>query len=295
MSSTTSVQAVQAVLAVLDPQHPRGFRFADADEPQLSVLDLAATRGDGVFETFGVRFGQPQAIDPHLTRFARSAASLDLAEPAAEIWHTALVAVAEQLASVPFAVIKIVLSRGIEGAAGPTGWLHGRPAPDHSKAQSEGIDVVLLDRGYRHDVATTAPWLLQGAKTLSYAVNTAALREAGRRGADDAIFVSSDGYVLEAPTSTVLIRRGSRLITPDLGLPILAGTTQASAFEFALSIGLETGFERPEAADLDGADGIWLLSSVRLAAPVRSLDGRSIVVDRELTASLVRHLAERTR
>ncbi len=54
----------------------------------------------------------------------------------------------------------------------------------------------MLDRGYRHDAERTSPWLLAGAKTLSYAVNRAMLREAARRGADDAIFVSSDGYVL---------------------------------------------------------------------------------------------------
>ncbi|MEY2849351.1 MAG: hypothetical protein RI885_2018 [Actinomycetota bacterium] len=289
MSSRTPAD----VLAILDPRHPQGFDFADPGRPALSVLDLAATRGDGVFETFGVRSGHPQALEAHLARFERSAASLDLRTPPLDLWRRAVLAVGGRLAADDFAVIKIVLSRGIEGADEPTGWLHGRIAPDHSIARTDGIDVAVLDRGYRHDVSSTSPWLLQGAKTLSYAVNTAALREAVRRGADDAIFISSDGVVLEGPTSTVLLRRGDHLLTPDLGLPILDGTTQGSVFEFATSRGLTTGFSHPTVADLEHADGVWLLSSVRLAAPVRSLDGRPIPVDREFTDALVAHLFER--
>jgi 4-amino-4-deoxychorismate lyase len=281
------------VLAVLDRRHPRGFDFADSGRPVLSVHDLAATRGDGVFETFGVRAGHPQALNAHLARFVRSAASLDLPEPALELWRRAVLAVAERLAGVEFSVIKIVLSRGVEGSGEPTGWLSGRPAPDHSVARRRGIDVVVLDRGYRHDVAATSPWLLQGAKTLSYAVNTAALREAARRGADDAVFRSSDGVVLEAPTSTILLRHGDTITTPDLGLPILAGTTQDSAFDFARSVGLKTSFSLPRVAELENADGVWLLSSVRLAAPVRSVDGRPIRVDEQFTGALVQHLWDR--
>ncbi len=278
---------------MIDRTRAEGFSLRDPEQPLLTVLDLAATRGDGVFETFGVRRGSPQALDAHLARFAASAASLDLPGPSLELWRTAVVATAERLATVDFAVIKIVLSRGVEGSGEPTGWLYGRVAPDHTATRSAGIDIVVLDRGYRSDVAATSPWLLQGAKTLSYAVNTAALREAARRGADDAVFSSSDGLVLEAPTSTVLLRRGDTLVTPDTGLPILAGTTQASAFEFARSIGLETSFAHPSIADLENSDGVWLLSSVRLAAPVRSVDGRPVTIDREFTDALVSHLLER--
>ena len=44
--------------------------------------------------------------------------------------------------------------------------------------------------------------------------DSAAVREAQRRGADDVIFVSSDGMLLEGPTSTLVIRRGDELATP---------------------------------------------------------------------------------
>ena len=44
-----------------------------------------------------------------------------------------------------------------------------------------------------------APWLLGGAKTLSYAVNMASQRWAQSIGAQDVLWVSADGFALEAP------------------------------------------------------------------------------------------------
>jgi len=42
---------------------------ADVAAPQLSVLDLGATRGDGIFETISLGNGHLQALEPHLARF----------------------------------------------------------------------------------------------------------------------------------------------------------------------------------------------------------------------------------
>lgn len=67
------------------PGTSEGARLIDADpgQPHLSVLDVAATRGDGVFETISVGAGHPQALEAHLDRFARSARMLDLPTPTA--------------------------------------------------------------------------------------------------------------------------------------------------------------------------------------------------------------------
>ena len=76
---------------------------------------------------------------------------------------------------------------------------------------------MTLARGLPAEGTTDMPWLLAGAKTLSYAVNMAALRHAERRGAGDVIFVGSDGLILEGPRSTVVIatERGRRTRTAD--------------------------------------------------------------------------------
>ena len=124
--------------------------------------------------------------------------------------------------------------------------------------------------------ASGAPWLLAGAKTLSYAVNMAALRYAGERGAGDVIFVSTDGYVLEGPRSTVVIATDDGLQTPPPSLPILHGTTQQALFEVATEKGHRCEYRPLRPADLLAAHGIWLVSSITLAARVHTLDGRQL-------------------
>lgn len=294
-------------LAYRDDGSPAGHYPADVAAPQLSVLDLAATRGDGIFETISLGNGRLQALEPHLARFAHSAAMLDLPTPDAAHWRAAIVEVAAHLASVASepvdeGFVKIVMSRGIEGGSGallpgatvPTGWALAAVAPDHSAARRDGIRVVLLDRGYRHDIAQTSPWLLAGAKTLSYAINRGVFREAARRGADDALFVSSDGYLLEAAVSNLVLMRGQTMLTPRTDQGILAGTTQADIFTWASGRGFATEYSMLTPDDLASADAAWLVSSGRHAAPIRAVDGVERPIDSSLTSEINAYLHART-
>lgn len=268
----------------------KSYELLDPAQPTLPVTELATTRGDGIFEGIGLTNGRPLKVDRHLARFAESARRLELPAQNPAVWSAAIHDVAAALDPSPEGWIKLVLSRGDEfrkpgGAGIPTAWVYGTVAPSLQRERSEGLRVVLLDRGYRHDVAQTSPWLLQGAKTLSYAVNRSAVREAVRRDADDALFISSDGYLLEGPTSSLVLRVGKRLRTPRTDIGILAGTTQAALFEWAVTAGYTTSYDLLTPDDLAAADAAWLVSAVRLAAPIRAVDGIPKAVDAELTAA----------
>ena len=274
-----------------------GYTVAYFDAPQVRITDLSVTRGDGVFETIAVIDGHPQALEPHLARLAHSAALLDLPEPALDVWREAVhAAVADFLTRNGDAgaelFAKLIYTRGVEGSGRPSGWLFVDLGEDFTQARL-GIRVVRLDRGLRHDVAETSPWLLAGAKTLSYAVNRAAQREAVRRGADDVLFVSSDGFALEGPTSNVVILADGVVRTPNTDQGILAGTTQAAVFDFFSARGLRTEFAPLTLDEVRAADAIWLVSSVRQAAPVTHLDDREYPVDAALTADLNAYLLAR--
>ena len=312
MTTPAPVPAPSTVLVFLDPAF-EGGRVADPAQPQLMATDLGATRGDGVFESLLAVGGRPRKIQAHLTRLAGSARLLELDIPAEDAWLRAVdTAIGEFRRQDPATaaaggtdevVVKLLVTRGPEGAAAPTCWVQASaPAAAGRRQRETGIDVILLDRGYDSEVGERAPWLLLGAKTLSYAVNMAALRYAHRHGADDVIFTSADGRVLEGPTSTVLlahletaddgaggVRTIRRLITPQLDSGILPGTSQGALFTAAKAAGWELGFGPLEPKDLLDADAVWLISSIRLLAPVNHIDGQEIgtpELRRQLTAEL---------
>ena len=153
--------------------------------------------------------------------------------------------------------------------------------PHIAAARTDGLSALVLDLGISAHGADQRPWLLAGAKTLSYAVNMAALRYAAGRGADDVIFVSTEGQVLEGPRSTVIIAVDGDdgrpcLLTPPPWYPILRGTTQRALFEAARNAGYDCDYRALTATDLLDARGVWLVSSVTLAARVHTLDGRAL-------------------
>ena len=302
--------APATVLVFLDPRFDDG-RIADASQPQLMATDQGATRGDGVFESMLAVGGNPRKLDAHLKRLEGSAVAMDLQIPEGDAWRRAIGTAVRQYRSQHPAgtpeedevVVKLICTRGTEGTSTPTCWVQASPVPAAGRRQREtGIDVILLDRGYDSEVGERAPWLLLGAKTLSYAVNMAALRYAHRHGADDVIFTSADGRVLEGPTSTVLlahletaddgaggVRTIRRLITPQLDSGILPGTSQGALFTAAKAAGWELGYGPLEPKDLLDADAVWLISSIRLLAPVNHIDGQEIgtpELRRQLTAEL---------
>ncbi len=270
-----------------DPRTDFAATFSPIDPaaPALSVGELSTQRGDGIFESVGVVDGHAQEVRAHLDRLAHSAAICDLPIPNLEQWREA-VALAAEHCGPGENVIKLILSRGVEHGPAPTAWVTAAPAADFSGPRRHGVRVVTLDRGYDSGVPARAPWLLLGAKTLSYAVNMAAIREAKRRGADDAVFVTTDGFVLEAPTASLILRVGDTYVTPAPTGGILHGTTQVSAFAWFEEQGLTTAYRQVATSELPRADAAWLVSSVRLAAPISEIDGIPIPVDSALTARL---------
>jgi 4-amino-4-deoxychorismate lyase len=268
------------VIVTLDGEvHPPGT-------PLLFADDLAAVHGDGVFEALLVRAGGACLVEAHLGRLSHSAKLLDLPEPDLAGWRHAIDLAARRWAAGADdeGAMRLVYSRGRERGSAPTAYVTVNPIADRiTAARRDGVAAVTLPRELPATGVEAMPWLLAGAKTLSYAINMAALRHAARQGAGDVIFVSSDGYVLEGPRSTVVIAVGGAgasgdvcLLTPPPWYPILRGTTQQALFGVARAKGYDCDYRALRVTDLFAAQGIWLVSSMTVAARVHTLDGQAL-------------------
>ncbi len=242
----------------------------DPDTPILTADDLGVLRGDGVFETLLVIGGQPRDLNEHLARLRVSAELLDLELPPTVDWHCGIDAVLAAAAASEF-TLRLVATRGRENGGGASCYVMTAPVPAKSVAARSGVSVLTLPRGIAGAEVATMPWLLAGAKCLSYAINIAAQRYAVQHGAEDVIFIGNDGHVLEGANATVVIARGRTLLTPPED-GILAGITVRRLFHQAALFGwlCEEAPLAPE--DLLTADGVWLVSSLRLLAPVTRIN-----------------------
>jgi len=263
---------------------------ADPVTPLIRVDDLGITRGDGVFETILVVDGKPRELGPHLDRLARSAAMLQLPVPDRAQWERCVQVVLDNWQGGGEMALKLIYTRGPEfGDGSPTGYAMGLPIGEKVlAARSSGVAAVLLDRGYDPEIVARAPWLLLGAKALSYAVNMAAIRHAESVGAAEVIFTAADGSVLEGPTSTVVLASGKTLRTTPPSSGILRGTTQGALFRAAERAGWVTKVEPVTVQELKDAEAVFLASSVRKITRVHTLDGVALpdtgALHKELTA-----------
>lgn len=253
-----------------------GHGVVDPSKPWLHADDEGVLRGRAAFETMRVYGGQPFRLEDHLLRLAASAEVLDLPLPDGDaLAHLAREAVSA--AGAPDAVLRVVWTAGREGDDYGAGFALVTSLPAGVEEQrAEGIALAALPLAIGAHARAASPWLLPGVKSTSYAVNMAAQREARRRGADDAIFLSLEGIVFEGPTSNLWFREGDMLCTPALDLGILAGVTRDSLLAAAEGAGrpvLEDAFPIDRVL---AAEEVFTSSSVREVMPVTSIDGQQI-------------------
>jgi len=247
-----------------------GRGLVDPTEPVIRADDEGLLRGRAAFETLRVYNGRPFGLEAHLDRLTASAASIGL--PAVERRRLqVLVGLVLPKAEGGDASLRLVWT------AGPTGGLPSALAllsavPDWIESTRErGATAVSL-----LGVRASAPWLLPGVKSTSYAVNMAAEAEARRRGVDEALFVDGDGIVLEGTVTNVWWRVGETLFTPGLDLGILAGVTRATMIELAPECGFGVEEGAYPLSQLLEAEEAFTTSSVREVMPLAEVDGKAL-------------------
>jgi branched-subunit amino acid aminotransferase/4-amino-4-deoxychorismate lyase len=248
--------------------HALGAGALPVDRPAVHADDEGFVRGRAVFETLRVYGGRPFRLEEHLERLCRSAEMLGLPTPdipaLADLGRAAVADAGE-----PDAVLRYFWTPGRDGLGQPTGLaLVSSLPPDLEELRARGLRLAVARWAPGHRLASS--------KSTSYAENLAAQDEARRAGSDDALLVDATDIVLEAPTANVWWREGSRLVTPALEQPILAGVTRAALWELAEKLSYEPEEGVYALSRVELADEVFLSSSVREVMPVVALDGEPV-------------------
>jgi branched-chain amino acid aminotransferase len=260
-------------------------RLLAADVPHLSAFDRGFQLGDGVFETLRARAGRPTELPDHVARLRRSAAGLAIPLPD-DVESQLAAGIAELVAAEGLdgpsgdASIRITVSRGVffgRGLLPPaehppaTIVIQAWPVPPAPKDHLER-GLHLISSTVRRDPENP----LSALKTTSRADYVFARVEARTAGADDALFLTTDGFVSEATSANIFVVRADELATPALACAILPGTTRSWILRWAEAAGLrpEEGFLTTR--HLHEADEAFISSSVAGILPVTRFDGEPI-------------------
>ena len=256
-----------------------------ASDGRIEVTDSSVLRGDGCFEVIRVYDGVLFAVDRHLDRLGRSASALDISLPDREEIAGWVRRAGDGQSD---CVVRIIVTRG---SAAPPG--NAQPKVivfSHSFERTVGAVRLMPVVSPWHGAGVD--WALAGAKTLSYAPNMAAIREAEVGGFDDALLVSKDGGILEGPTFSLAWVIDGSIETPSLNLGILDSITRQIVIEEAGECGLALTEGEWQLDRLTEATEVMAISTIREVQPV-SVVGQTLFDPGKVTALLAERFFQR--
>lgn len=226
-------------------------RIGPAAEATIPITDEGLLRGDGAFEVARLYAGRPFALGEHLARLRTTCLGLRLDCPL-DVFEGEIGALLGE-AGATDGLLRLVLTRGGRRIA------IVEPLPD--RAVSARVVTVTYSPSR----------VLDGLKTLSYAAAMLGGRLAHEQDADEALWVTPHGRVLEGTTWTFFWVRDGVLHTPPLSERILASITRQRLIE-AMDVVESTCV----VSELASADEAFIASTVREVMPIASIDGRPL-------------------
>jgi branched-chain amino acid aminotransferase len=287
--------------------------FVDENDASVSIRDAGLLHGAGVFTTMRAHNGRVFQLARHLRRLRDSCEALFV--PLQEK-DAAIEAAATELLNrngLPDARLRLTVTRGtlsqdpLHGTRlEPTVFLTAAPfEPYPVEYYQRGLTVILLDEQKLN------PYDLQaGHKTLDYFSRLAALREANRRGAGEALWFSVHNYLQSGSISNVFLVEAGKLVTPPTpqelrdkavadAVPypksnVLPGVTRAMVLDLAREAGIEVQLAGIDVNRLLAADELLLTNSIMGVMPVCRIERKPVGNDRPgpITLQLANRLRE---
>ncbi len=227
----------------------------------VSLRDPGLQSGLGVFETVALREGVPLELEEHLARLAEGARALGVPLPEAGLLAPAAAAIAASVAG-GYGWLKVLATRGGDC------FVYGGPMDPSEEGRA--VSAVLL--GWRRGPRDP----LVGVKSLSYAERLLGLEEAGRRGADEGVWLNMRGHLTEACTSNLFLVSRKKVFTPAVREGVLPGVVRGLAVQAARGLGLVLHETKVRLERLERAQEAFLTSSLKGVRPLVRFEGRPV-------------------
>ena len=281
------------------PQVWLNGRFVREAEASIPLRDAGLLHGAGVFTTMRSRGGEIFRLDEHLRRLRNSCEALFI--PLQHKDEVLVHAAAELLArnELSDARLRLTVTRGavlqdpLHGTrVEPNVFLTAAPLePYPAEYYRKGLTVLLLDEQKLN------PYDIQaGHKTLNYLSRLAALREANRRQAGEALWFNVHNYLQSGSISNVFLVKEDKLLTPptaaELREPkvarevpysrsnVLPGVTRTAVIELAAKQGIEVQTVAIDVNRLLDADEVFLTNSIMQIMPVCRIERKAVGEDK---------------
>jgi aminodeoxychorismate lyase len=261
-------------------------RFVPEEKAVVSIFDRGFLYGDGLFETIRVLNGKAFRWPQHLERLRQGASFLKIKLPFTPNKLFTFVDTLIAQNKMPDSLLRITLSRGVgtpgylpQNAKKPTIAMSLRPAPKMSRIVPAPWTVITSS--FR--LATGDP--LAGYKTANKLPQVLARAQAADAGAEEALLVNTDGFVVEGASSNLFWLKRGAVCTPPLHSGILPGVTRAIVFEIARLLKIPVREQNVRRKELARMDSIFLSLTSLGIVEAKSLDGKILkksVVTRRL-------------
>jgi aminodeoxychorismate lyase len=249
-------------------------QFVPEERAVISVFDRSFLYGDGLFETMRVFNAKPFRWEQHMERLQRGAEFLKIKLPFSP---KQLRGFADELIAknkMPEGLLRLTLSRGIgvrgyspRGAENPSLVMSLHVAPEPG-APMPSWKLITSS----HRLPANEP--LAQFKTCNKLSQILARAEADAAGADEALLVNTDGFVVEGASSNLFWLEDGTICSPPLASGILPGVTRAMVLEICLALGLQTKEASISAEQLQRVDGVFVSLSSFGVVEAASHDGQ---------------------
>jgi branched-chain amino acid aminotransferase len=242
--------------------------FLPQDQARVSIFDRGLLYGDGLFETMRVLNGRPFRWDLHLQRLEAGAALLGIRLP---VPAAALRSAVEELVrrnALPDALMRLTVTRGCgprgyspRGAEHPTVTMTLHPVPAADARACLRWNLVTSE------VRLPSRERLAYYKSCNKLPQILARAQADAVGAQEALLLNTDGFVVEASSANLFWVMDRTVHTAPLEGGVLAGVTRQVVLESCVALSIPVRESCVTVRELQQAQGVFLsLSSVGLAA-----------------------------